>query len=211
MGSMGLSVAKSLLPSGVQSTLYNVGMKVIPPPYSIMFDSMCTVYINLEEGNKMKMKEKIVKLIDVMPIPGKSQLSEQVGVVTEICDMKKPSGGNEDMKRFLNAKADTLFMMMDEMIAKIPEIERDPSKVVELVNKFVSFLRDLMNGVPPEEERGNVGVVTENGRSEWKNDGEKAIGVMKKGIEMLKKENMTMEEMDAVIGMLEEMLAMGEM
>lgn len=194
MTSAGINMMKSVLPSSVQSSLYSVGINVIPPPYNILFDKMCVIYLNLEDANKEKMKEKIIKLIEVMPIPSKSELTSQVGVVTEICDMKKDAQ-DETIKGVLNAHIDGIFELMDEMIKEMPEIEKDPVKVVEFVQKLIGKISGILEG--------DSSVASTSVSSEWKNEGEKMIGVLKKGIEVLKKEGATIEELDAVMELIE--------
>jgi len=201
MASMALKMANKVLPDSIRSTVYSVGLTGIPPPYNIMLDKVCFIYGHLENENKEKMKVKIVELINVLPIPNKGQLTEGVDMVSDICEMKGVSV-NGLLKGVLNSKIDMLLGIIDHVIKLAPDLEKDPSKMVDLVVELNGKLMGLLGesvDVDNKEDKGEVNDVVE----EWKNEGERHIGIMKNAIFVLKKGIENMEEIDKILEMLE--------
>lgn len=156
MTEMGLSLASNL-PNGVKSKMYTSGLTLIPPPYNILFDNLCFLYRHLDD--KKQLQEKINKLIEVAPIPNKSQLATGVKMASDVCEFK-------DMvvipliKEKINTVMPKIYELLDKIIIISPKLNSNMNmgELKQLVDDFSNILKNIKSPSesPPSKMQSSI-------------------------------------------------------
>lgn len=152
MFSMGLGLASSL-PNSVKSKMYTTGLTFVPPPYNLLFDNLCFVYRHLDnsgENDKKKLQEKINRLIEVAPIPSKSQLTASVKMAADVCEFKDMAI-NDALREKIKLAMPKIYQILDEIIKIAPSVGSSSMNMEDIKKQMTTFsgiIAELKNAPP---------------------------------------------------------------